>query len=298
MKSFATALLALVPSLALAAPANNPVFGCGSTEARVPASLKEAHLRHAKRDIPAPFPVMKEKRQAGNSTVIPTYFHVVSSKAKANTTDESLLTKQLAVMNEGYAGTGFSFELVDTDFTVNDAWSEIDVTQSDDSVMMEMKNKLRKGSYSELNVYFISDLANGILGMCEFPTKEIDASDPSSFAFDGCLVHGGTLPGSDEFPGKFDLGLTAVHEVGHWFGLFHVFQGSSCSSDGDLVADTPFQSSATSGCPTGKDSCPNSPGKDSINNYMDYSDDKCYSEFTAGQIKRLQDIFADMRAGN
>ena len=111
MKTFATALLGLLPSLALAAPANNPVFGCGSTEARVPASLKEAHLRHAKRDVPAPFPVMK--RQSGNSTVIPTYFHVVSSKAKANTTSDSLLRDQLDVMNKGYAGTGFSFELKD-----------------------------------------------------------------------------------------------------------------------------------------------------------------------------------------
>ena len=55
--------------------------------------------------------------------------------------------------------------------------------------------------------------------------------------------------------------------------FFHVFQGSSCSSDGDMVPDTPFQSSATSGCPTNKDSCPNSPGRDSVNNYMDYSDD-------------------------
>lgn len=296
MKTFATALLGLLPSLALAAPANNPVFGCGSTEARVPASLKEAHLRHAKRDVPAPFPVMK--RQSGNSTVIPTYFHVVSSKAKANTTSDSLLQDQLDVMNKGYAGTGFSFELKDTDYTVNDEWAAIDVTGSDDSVMMEMKNKLRKGTYSELNVYFISELANGILGMCEFPTKEIDTSDPTSYAFDGCLVHGGTLPGSDEFPGKFDQGYTAVHEVGHWFGLFHVFQGSSCSSDGDLVADTPFQSSATSGCPTNKDSCPNSAGKDSVHNYMDYSDDKCYEEFTAGQIKRAQDLFSELRAGN
>jgi hypothetical protein len=238
------------------------------------------------------------RRQAGNSTVIPTYFHVVSSKSKANSTSEALLQEQLDVMNQGYAGSGFSFELKDIDYTANDEWAEIDVTSADDSVMMAMKNKLRKGKYSELNMYFIENLANGILGMCEFPTKEIDASDPSSYSFDGCLVHAGTLPGASEFPGKFDMGMTSVHEIGHWFGLFHVFQGSSCSSDGDLVADTPFQSSATSGCPTGKDSCPNSPGRDSINNYMDYSDDKCYSEFTAGQIKRAQDIWVDMRQGN
>jgi hypothetical protein len=295
MKNFAAILFGLLPALAFAAPTANPVFGCGSTEEKVPSSLKEAHLRHAKRDA-APFPMIR--RQAGNSTVIPTYFHVVSTTGNANSVQEALLQDQLDVMNKAYSSTGFSFQLVDTDFTANNAWAEIDVTSSDDSDMMAMKNKLRKGKYSELNVYFIENLANGILGMCEFPTKEIDASDPSSFSFDGCLVHSGTLPGANEFPGKFDQGMTSVHEIGHWFGLFHVFQGSSCSSDGDLVSDTPFQSSATSGCPTNKDSCPNSPGTDSVNNYMDYSDDKCYSKFTPGQIKRAQDIWGDMREGN
>lgn len=297
MKSFVTALLGLLPALALAAPTNEPKFGCGSTEDRIPGSLREAHLRHAKRDaIPAPFPVMR--RQAGNNTVIPTYFHVVTSRSKANTTSEATLQKQLSVMNDAYSNSGFSFDLADIDYTANDEWAEIDVTSSDDSVMMAMKSSLRKGTYSELNVYFIEAMANGILGMCEFPTKEIDTSDPSSYDFDGCLCALGTLPGSTEFPNKFDQGMTTVHEVGHWFGLFHVFQGSSCSSDGDMVSDTPFQRTATSGCPTNKDTCPNSPGKDSVHNYMDYSDDKCYEEFTAGQIKRAQDIWADMRAGN
>ncbi len=73
----------------------------------------------------------------------------------------------------------------------------------------------------------------------------------------------------------YQLGKTTVHEVGHWFGLLHPFNGHSCDGVGDFINDTPAQSTETNGCPIKpvKDSCPGYEGIDSIHNYMDYSFD-------------------------
>lgn len=68
---------------------------------------------------------------------------------------------------------------------------------------------------------------------------------------DGVVIKYTALPGGS-FP-PFNEGAIAVHELGHWLGLLDIFDGSSCTGEGDGIDDTPQQKDATFGCPTGQD---------------------------------------------
>ncbi|KAK6505639.1 hypothetical protein TWF481_007530 [Arthrobotrys musiformis] len=270
------ASLILMPLLALAAAAQRK---CGST--KVPGALKEQARAFQRANARSSFPAAVA---ANRTLVIETYFHVIASDETEENgwVPEEKLQKQLEVMNDNYKQTGVRFSLKDTTRTVNKEWAVAPVDEDDKTVELAMKRKLRKGGYAALNVYF-RPLGDGLLGICEFP----DAVEPDSEEFwrDGCQVLHSSVPGGSTK--NYDMGITATHEIGHWFGLFHTFQ-DGCAG-GDQVDDTPAQASPTEGCPKGKDTCtgPKYPGEDPIHNFMDYSYDACMDEFTPGQATRI-----------
>jgi hypothetical protein len=181
-----------------------------------------------------------------------------------------MLTAQLNTLNKAYAPHRIHFTLRNTTRTVNPAWSS-DTTGNE----LPMKRALRQGSYASLNIYFLPNMSGSSLGYCYFPNPTAAAAAAArksdDFLRDGCTVLAATVPGGAA--ANYNLGHTATHEVGHWFGLYHTFQGGCVdgSAGGDFVADTPAEASASTGCPVGRHSCAGLPGLDPVRNFMDYS---------------------------
>lgn len=224
---------------------------------------------------------------------VPLYMHIVTTAAKANTIPQTMVNAQVQAMNQVYNHFNIYFTLTGTTFTSNDAWA-IGATSADDT---NMKVALRKGKYSSLNLYLQTDLVGGILGKCSLPTNVGTNPAPNVYVTDGCNIAAGSMPGGPI--GGYNLGMTAVHETGHWLGLLHTFEGYSCTGPGDYVSDTAVEAQSTNGCPTApwKNTCGRPKGfflsrkGDPIRNYMDYSVDACYAGFTKGQITRINNLW-------
>ena len=114
-------------------------------------------------------------------------------------------------------------------------------------VEKKVKKTLAIDPAHRLNVYTAS-LGHYLLGWAYFPQ-----SFPESDPLHGVVIHYGTLPGG--FLAPYNLGGTLDHEVGHYLGLYHTFQGG-CVEPGDYIADTPFEASPAFGCPVGLNTCP------------------------------------------
>jgi len=211
------------------------------------------------------------------TTAVPVAFHVVYTvkrEQEVGNIPDSQINEQIAVLNAAYAGTGFSFYLAGIDRTQNSKWFNGCYNLSTE---LEMKQSLAIDPATILNVYTCKP-TQGILGYAYYPSTY-----PEDSIWHGAVILYSSLPGGTASP--YDEGDTLTHEVGHYLGLAHTFQGG-CEAPGDQVADTPAEASPAYGCPTGRDTCA-SPGLDPITNFMDYTTDACMLQFTGGQATRM-----------
>lgn len=234
---------------------------------------------------------------AAGSVTIDTVYHVISAEpltAAETARYDDMIAAQMDVLNDAYSGTGaatgsldtpFRFNYETTTYTVDAEWAALEPGTKATRVA---KAALHQGDASTLNVYVV-DLGGGLLGYATFPQR-----GKGQLSQDGVVILDESMPGGDI--GFYNEGDTLVHEVGHWLGLFHTFQGG-CNGPGDYVLDTPAEAGPAWDCSMlGRDSCPADAGIDPVQNFMDYADDECMNEFTAGQVRRMSNSWEAYRA--
>ncbi|CAA7262769.1 unnamed protein product [Cyclocybe aegerita] len=246
--------------------------GCGThiTAARVASSERR-------------FQAQRLPPESENATAtLDVYFNVVFSNEtiEGGYVPDQQIHDQIKVLNDDYNSTGISWRLANITRIKSEDWFLRVAPESTEE--KGLKKSFRQGDAGTLNVYTVG-LAEGdgqgLLGYATFPMDF--ESEPTS---DGVVLLHSTLPGSSS--DKYNLGRTLVHEVGHWAGLYHTFQGG-CTGAGDEVDDTPPEESPAYGCPQNRDTCPGG-GPDPVHNFMDYTDDACMTGFTKGQAKRIK----------
>ena len=160
----------------------------------------------------------------------------------------------------------------------------------------------------------------GLLGYSQFPGTGIDADDGIFCNFQSIGISNCNID-------VYNKGRTLVHEVGHYFGLFHIWgDEDACTGDDfrplsaegstvvlpdslannnnqgntpDDIGDTPNQAGSTTDCPSGikTDACTSSDPGVMYQDYMDYTEDDCYSMFTKKQVARMEWILDNVRTG-
>ncbi|KAI9466723.1 Metalloprotease [Lactarius psammicola] len=284
---FASALsIFLGATVVLASVAKVPDLLNPSNTRRCGTTISEEKIIAAEKDFEASKVSLPPAERGTGFVTIPVHFHVISEDEtpKGGNLPDDLISAQMDVLNDDFAYSGLSFELVDVTRTVDADWfnnASPDTTQQDD-----MKQTLRMGGAADLNLYSVGFNNSHHLGYATFPFdyRENPVNDGVVFLYSS--VPGGAMTNYNE-------GKTVTHEVGHWLGLYHTFEGG-CEGPGDYVLDTPAEASPASGCPTGRDTC-SSAGVDPIHNYMDYSYDSCLNQFTLGQIERFLPQFVIYR---
>ncbi len=140
-----------------------------------------------------------------------------------------------------------------------------------------------------LNIWVVSFGSTGILGYSYLPGTFAPGDQRAGFVND-YRAFGSNAP---YLFSSYNLGRTAVHEIGHYFNLNHTWGPNNSSNPtctlSDGCDDTPPTNGPTYGCPASPvtNSCsPSAPGI-MFQNHMDYADDACMFLFTQCQATRI-----------
>lgn len=234
---------------------------------------------------------------------IPVVVHVVYNTAAENISDEQIKS-QIAALNRDYrrrnsdsVNTPERFKPFAADAAIEFVLASADplgkpttgIVRTKTSVKSwSLDDKIKKGqtggadswdSKSYLNIW-VGNMAQ-VLGYASLPGADA--------VVDGVVINFSAF-GTIGTAAPYNMGRTAVHEVGHWLGLKHIWGDAACGDDG--VDDTPKQGTFTTGSPSGfRSSCSNAPLGDMYMNFMDFTNDAAMNLFTYGQKAKMRSLF-------
>jgi Pregnancy-associated plasma protein-A len=281
---------------------------CGATEAHARLCEEYPEFRVARGRIHAETERLVRtglafRRVKAGPITVPVVVHVVYKTAKDNITDAQVLS-QIAALNRDYhaanvdktktpscwsglvADIGVHFELAKTDpkGKATNGITRTKTKQASFSTHDEVKFATHGGTDAwPTNKYlnlWVCSLGGGLLGYAQFPGGPANT--------DGVVILNTAFGTVGTAAAPYNLGRTAVHEVGHWLNLNHIWADTSDCNGTDHVEDTPNQQLPNYGKPAFPHvTCQNGPNGDMFVNYMDYVDDNAMVMFTSGQSARM-----------
>ena len=244
-----------------------------------------------------------------NAETIPVVFHLVHNNGPENLADAQV-TQALAWLNQAYSNTGPFNQGSGADVQIqfcaaqrtpnNLATNGITRTISALTNMTaetqdaQLKNLIRWKPKEYINIWVVSEINSttygpAVNGYAYFPAYHGSNAD-------GIVVEANRLMSAGDI-------ASLVHEMGHYWGLYHTFQGgcanNNCLTDGDKVCDTPpDQSTSWLLCGQTVNTCntdaPDVP--DMTSNFLDYGNSNCMHDFSQGQADRMNFFLSGARA--
>src|SRR4051812_35151468 len=290
---------------------------CGAMEAHLRLCEIDPEFRVRRGRIAAGTEIMVRRgiamrRVERKVLVIPVVVHVVYNIADENISDTQVKS-QIAALNRDFgasnqdksktpspwqglvSNTKIQFALAKKDpkgkATTGITRTKTGATSfgTDDAVKRRVSGGVAAWPTGRYLNLWVCSLGGGLLGYAQFPG--------GAAATDGVVIHNTAFGTKGTAAAPFNLGRTAVHEVGHWLNLNHIWGDTSDCTGTDHVSDTPGAQLPNYGKPAFPHvSCNNGPNGDMFVNYMDYVDDDTMVMFTAGQVARMQATLAGPRS--
>lgn len=257
---------------------------------------------------------------------LPVVFHIVHDNGGENISDAQV-AEALQHLNDAFANVGYYNPAtgVDTEIAfclarrdpggaattginrVQSSLTELNYNIEDQA----LKNLIRWAPRQYINIWVVREICNnngcGVAGYAYLPGAH---GQP----YDGIVLEA-------RYTGSSPSRSTVLaHEMGHYLGLYHTFEGgcpnADCQLSGDRICDTPpDNTTAATPCDADMNSCStdeddpgaNNPFRPAVlgglgdqpdqkENYMDYSRLECYDRFTQGQKDRMLAVVENIRS--